>query len=843
MAVVGEAGVGKSRLIYEFAPAQRLDGWRVLESAAVSYGQAMSYLPVIDLLKGYFAIQDRDDPRAIREKVTGKLLTLDAALEPTLPALLALLDVPVDDAAWQALDPPQRRQRTLDAVRRLLLREAREQPLLLIFEDLHWIDGETQALLDGLVETLGSARLLLLVSYRPEYQHRVGQQDELQPAAARCPARRAGGRVSGCASRGGRRARSPQAASRQAREPVLPGGDGPDPGGDAGAGWSAGRVSADTTGPGDSRSRPRSRRCWRRASIGSRRRTSGCSRPPRSSARTCRSRCSRRSPRPTRRAVRAGWRVCRRRSSCTRSSYLARRSTRSSTRSRTRSRTRSSCRSAAASCTRGSSTRSKRFTGIVSASRSSGSPITPCGASCGRRRCDYLRQAGRKAAARSALHEARVWFEQALGVLEALPESPSTLEQGFEIRLELRPVLSGLGEVRRALERLREAEALAERLNDDRRRGRVCAVLTNAHSHLGELDEALVTGTRALEIAGRLGDLRLRILTTTYLEQAHYFRGDYERVVELATDNLAALPADWVYESFGAAIPISIYDRYRLVQSLAELGRFAEAAQYETEALRLAEPTHHAYTVGMVHDAASWFRLLKGDWAKARSLNEHWVAVVRTGNSVLDLPSAVASSAWVLAQVGEASEALTRLREGEQLLDRHVARGTSASSGGPTTRWVVPLCCSAGSTRRGAWATARSSILRLTPGSRPMRCTCSATSRPIPTGSTPSAARPTTARRWRSPSRAACGPSSPTATSASASSTGAPANASRPTSTSPPRRRCTARWTCGSGSSREKRRWESGHDVAHRPYERDKIRTIGSGGRSEPAAQLSHVIS
>ena len=171
IAVVGEAGVGKSRLIYEVALTQRLDGWRVLETTAVSYGQAMSYLPVIALLKVYFAIQDRDEPREVSEKVTEKLRTLDTALQPTLPAFLALLDVPVDDAAWRALDPPQRRQRTLDAVRRLLLREAREQPLLLIFEDLHWIDSETQALLDSLVETLGSARLLLLVSYRPEYQH------------------------------------------------------------------------------------------------------------------------------------------------------------------------------------------------------------------------------------------------------------------------------------------------------------------------------------------------------------------------------------------------------------------------------------------------------------------------------------------------------------------------------------------------------------------------------------------------------------------------------------------------------------------------------------------------
>ena len=174
-AVMGEPGVGKSRLTFELTHSHRVAGWLVLEAGSVSYGKATSYLPMVDLLKGYCHVGDRDTPREVREKVTGKVLTLDRGLEPMIPALLALLGV-ADDAEWQSLDPAQRRQRTLDAVRRLLLREAQAQPLLVVFEDLHWIDAETQAFLDGLVESLPPARMLLLVNYRPEYQHRWGSK-------------------------------------------------------------------------------------------------------------------------------------------------------------------------------------------------------------------------------------------------------------------------------------------------------------------------------------------------------------------------------------------------------------------------------------------------------------------------------------------------------------------------------------------------------------------------------------------------------------------------------------------------------------------------------------------
>jgi class 3 adenylate cyclase/tetratricopeptide (TPR) repeat protein len=176
VAVVGEPGVGKSRLLWEFIHSHRTQDWRVLESSSVSYGKASAYLPVIDLCKSYFRIEARDDARGIREKVTGKLLTLDESLRTMVPGFLSLLDVPTDDASWDALDPGQRRRRTIDGLRRMLLRESQIQPLCLVFEDLHWVDADTQGLLDALVASLPTARVLLLVNYRPEYNHGWGSK-------------------------------------------------------------------------------------------------------------------------------------------------------------------------------------------------------------------------------------------------------------------------------------------------------------------------------------------------------------------------------------------------------------------------------------------------------------------------------------------------------------------------------------------------------------------------------------------------------------------------------------------------------------------------------------------
>lgn len=173
VALVGEPGVGKSRVFLEFARSPRMQGWLVLEASSVSYGRATSYLPLVDLLSRYFEVQARDDEHQIRERIVRKLSALG---EPWLlaqaPVFLGTLGMGANEEAWTDLTPSDRQTLIFDAVRRLLIRESQIQPLALTFEDLHWIDPETQTFLDALVESISAARVLMLVNYRPEYRLR-----------------------------------------------------------------------------------------------------------------------------------------------------------------------------------------------------------------------------------------------------------------------------------------------------------------------------------------------------------------------------------------------------------------------------------------------------------------------------------------------------------------------------------------------------------------------------------------------------------------------------------------------------------------------------------------------
>src|SRR5262245_35406696 len=578
-AVVGEAGVGKSRLFYELTHSLRLQGWLILENACVSYGKATSYLPLIELLKCYFKIENRDDLREVRTKVTGRVLALDEALGPTVPALLALLDVQVDDPTWRDLDPSDLRQRTHEALKRLLLREAREQPLLLIFEDLHWIDAETQTLLDGLVDSVGSARLLVLVNYRPEYQHAWGSKTAYsQIRLDALPSESAGdlldallGDEPGLAPlkdllvKRGNPFFLEETVRTLVETKLLIGERGryhlTQP-------VHAIQVPATVQAVLAARLAPVDKRLLQVAAVLGKDVPLVLLQPIAELPEE---------------ALRRGL------------DHLQAAELLQET----------GLYPDIEYSFKHALTHEVAYGGLLSDHRrelhgrivATIEALNPdrIGAETERlayhalrgelreKAVGYLRQAGTKAAERSALQDARLWFEQGLNVLKVLPESCSNLEQGFELRREMFGVLILLNEPRQALQRLQEAEALACRLKDDGHRDAVCALMTTTHAHLGELDEGLVTCERALTIAEVLGDFGLRKLATTYRAQLHYFSGDYDRAVELAIDNLAPFPPDAVSQlgmSAQAAMRREHFNRSVIILSLAQLGRFAEGAQY-----------------------------------------------------------------------------------------------------------------------------------------------------------------------------------------------------------------------------------------------------------------------
>jgi predicted ATPase len=169
VAAIGEPAVGKSRLFFEFKATSQ-SGWMVLEAFSVSHGKASALLPMIELLWNYFKITSDDDERRRGEKITGRVLALDRALEDALPYLYALLGLSDENNPLGEIEPQMGKRRALEAIKRILLRESLNQPLIVIFEDLHWIDDESQAFLN-LLDSIGTAKILLLVNYRLEYSH------------------------------------------------------------------------------------------------------------------------------------------------------------------------------------------------------------------------------------------------------------------------------------------------------------------------------------------------------------------------------------------------------------------------------------------------------------------------------------------------------------------------------------------------------------------------------------------------------------------------------------------------------------------------------------------------
>ena len=672
--IIGEPGLGKSRLLHELLSSYRTSHWLVLEAASVSYRRPTNYQPVIDLLRAYFKVEDGDEIGMVRSKVVGRLLRLDQALAPDLPALLSLLDIPVEYSSWQALEPLQRRQRTLEALKRLFLRQSQQTPMILAIEDVHWLDSETQAFLNTLIDALASASLLLILTYRPEYQHRWGSKSYYTQLRL-------------------------DALSRETTEEFLHHllGD------DASLNYLKDRL------------RTQGNPLFLEESIRSLVETNvlaGCRghyhlvpplqelRIPPTVQAILAARIDRLQPR-AKQLLQAASVVG------TDVPYVILQPIAGLAEDEARVAL-SELREAellyearvvpdVEYTFKHALTHDVAYVSLLAEQRDAIhrqivdviERLYPdrliehveqlahhaLRGELWEKAVLYQRQAAAKAEARSATENARDWLEHSLGALQKLPESQSTLEHSFEIRIELRQVLTQLSEYGALLKRLREAEAIAERLHDDHRRARASAFMTNIHSFLEQLDEALAMGARALNLAEGLGDLRLRIVTATLLTHPYYLQGEYERAVELATATLEALPSGSICERFGVAVPPSVFNRGFLTMSLAQLGNFHKAVECAAEAIRIAESTQHVHTLGFAYRAAVVLHLLQGNWAKARSRIESWIATMSGQGHFIQLSTAFASWAWVLARLGQVNEALDRLQESEELLERRIAKG------------------------------------------------------------------------------------------------------------------------------------------------------------------------
>jgi class 3 adenylate cyclase/tetratricopeptide (TPR) repeat protein len=665
VAIVGEAGVGKSRLHWEFTRSHHADGWLVLKSRSASFARGTPYLHVIELLQAYFGVQERDDARQVRERVVDRLLALDRALEPLVTPLLALLDVPVQDAAWDALDPPQRRQRILDGVKRLFLRASQVQRLLLVVADLHWIDSESQALLDALIDSLATARVLLVVDYRPEYQHTwaskayytelrvdplssesahefltvlLGQEESLTRLKQMLIERTEG---------------NPFFLEETVQTLVETGaliGD---------------RGAYRMTQPPEAWQIPATARAILAARVD-------------------------RLPAEHKRLLQAAS-VVGKDVPVTLLKSIA------DVPEESLHRGLAQLQASEFMYETGlfpdleytfkhALTHDVAYASVLLDRRRAlharivesierlypdrlHEQVEPLARHALRgelwdKAVTYLRRAGAKALAHSAYREAVNWFEQALTALGPLPDTREKTERAIDLRLELRQALFPMGEFARVWTYLQEAEGLARTLDDPRRLGWVSAYMSGHHLHTGgHVAEGCALAERVAAMAERLGDRPLDIAAQYYRVVASNLAGDYRATEKICRNMMETLRDGPGNERFGLVVLPAFMARTTLVHALAERGQFDEGDAQAEEAMRIAEAAAHPLSIlwGCIEHA--YLKTVRGDLSRAVPLLERALAECREWNITSHTPIALAFFGYVCALSGRRAEGLSWLQQ------------------------------------------------------------------------------------------------------------------------------------------------------------------------------------
>jgi class 3 adenylate cyclase/tetratricopeptide (TPR) repeat protein len=685
VAVMGEPGVGKTRLFYEFLCAPWTQGWLLLESQADSYGKAIPYHPVRELLKVYFQLEARDDARRMYEKVTDKLRTLDPSLVPMLPVVLALLDVPVDDRAWQALEPPQRRQWTFDALKRLLLRESQIQPVLLVCENLHWIDAETQAFLDSLIDSLPTARLLLLVNYRPEYHHPWGRKTYYtQLRIDPLPSTSAEGLLQALLGDDSTLAPLQRALIERTEgnpffleESVRTLVESQVVVGEPGA-YRLARVPWTMQVP-----------ATVQAVLAAR-----IDRLPAEDKLLLQTAAviGKDVPFPLLQAI------AELPEEALRGALTHLQAAEFLYEARLFPELEYTFKHALTQEVAYGSLLQERRRALHARIVEAIERLSPerldeqaerlayhaLRGEVWRKAFAYFRQAGAKAAARSAHREAVGYFEQALVALQHLSEHQDTCEQAIDLRFSLRNALLPLGEHGRTFDHLRAAETLATALHDERRLGRVYAYLAEYFRLMGDAARAVESGERALALATALGDFALEVMATFFVGTAYRALGDYRRAVDCFRRNVASLKGELIHERFGMTGLPSVMAQTMLVSCLADLGAFHEGTTRGEEAVRMAEAGDDPFSLTQAYFALGSLYLRKGDLSEAITVLERGLGVCQSANIQTWLPTVAATLGYALTLAHRVAEALPLLQPAAA---QDPSRGMTAAH----ARWVAYL--------------------------------------------------------------------------------------------------------------------------------------------------------
>jgi class 3 adenylate cyclase/tetratricopeptide (TPR) repeat protein len=683
--LVGDAGVGKSRLLWELTQWAKAQGWLILESASGAPGTTTAYAPMIELLKRFFGITESDGPRRVRQKVVRQVLSHGAGLKRSIPALLAFLGVSVSQDRWRALEPGERQQRTVEAIKGLLVREAQRQPVLLAVEDLQAVDGDTRTLLGRLIEERPAAPLVLVVSHRPEFQppwKNLSHYAEvrLEPLAADSAAELLDALLGGGADitplkqllirrTEGNPLFLEESVRTLVETRVLVGAPGAYTLGKALAAIEIPTTVTALIAARIDRLAPEDKRLLQWAAV-----------------------IGREVPLPLLEAVAerpAGdLRLALERLQAAAFLYEAR-----------------------------------LFPDLEFAFRHpSAHEVVYAGLLLARRRLlhgrileaiegrvkraeeecieqlayhaqrgeawskavEYQRRAGRKAVAQSANAEAVECYRQALVALGHLPSRQDVVERGIDLRLDLRVPLLQLGRLDEALTISREAATMAEKLGDDRRLAQAYTYLVNYHYLKGEPDQVVAYGQRCLEIGAATKDLALQTMARRYVGQGHHVQGAYRQAESLLRQNLEVLEGSRTTDDMVQASIGYVGSSAWLAFTFAELGEFDPALIWVDRAQRAAETAGHSYSQAIARTMAGLILVRRGQYREALTPLEWSLETCRQKRLAVwqPIPASILGRTYV---------SLDRVDEGLRLLEDAVAQSHRLGVNAYLALWYTHL--------------------------------------------------------------------------------------------------------------------------------------------------------